>query len=100
MRGRSNATVFGTFQGNNFSTDEYRVGGEYRLGEHVALRGGYVGQLALNEADRQQDYLSNFTYGAGINFKLGDRPMTLDWAGTSVSQFFNDTQQFTLGVAF
>jgi type IX secretion system protein PorV len=98
--GDNRATVFSTFQGNNFSTDEYRLGGAYRIGESLVLRGGYVGQLALNEADRQQDYLSSFTYGAGLNFKLGDRPMTLDWAGASVGDFFSDTQQFTLGIAF
>jgi len=97
---KQHATLYGTFQGNNFSTDEYRLGAEYLLGEHIALRGGYVGQLALNSADRQADYLFNFNYGAGLNFKLGDRPLSFDWAGTHVGQFFNDNQQVSLRIAF
>lgn len=97
---KQHATVYGTFQGNNFSTDEYRLGAEYLLGEHIALRGGYVGQLALNAADRQPDYLYSYSYGAGLNFKLGDRPLSFDWAGTHVGQFFSDNQQVSLRIAF
>ncbi len=97
---KQHATVYGTFQGNNFSTDEYRLGAEYLLGEHIALRGGYVGQLALKSADRQADYLYSYNYGAGLNFKLGDRPLSFDWAGTHVGQFFSDNQQVSLRIAF
>jgi hypothetical protein len=97
---RQHATVFGTFQGNNFSTDEYRLGAEYMIGEHVALRGGYVGQLALKESERQGDYLYSYNYGAGLNFKLGDRPLQFDWAGTHVGEFFDDNQQVSLRIAF
>ena len=97
---KQHATIYGTFQGNNFSTDEYRIGAEYLLGEHIALRGGYVGQLALNSSDRQSDYLYSFMYGAGLNFKMGDRPLSFDWAGTHVGQFFDDNQQVSLRIAF
>jgi len=97
---KQHATVYGTFQGNNFSTDEYRVGAEYLVGEHIALRGGYVGQIALKSIDRQADYLYSFSYGAGLNFKMGDRPVTFDWAGTHVGQFFSDNQQVSLRLAF
>jgi len=94
------ATLFGAFQGNNFSTDEYRVGAEIPIGDRLALRGGYVGQLAINEEDRQQDYLYSYTYGAGFNFKLGDRPFAIDWAGTHVGEFFDDNQQVSLSIEF
>jgi len=97
---KQHATVYGTFQGNNFSTDEYRLGAEYMLGEHIALRGGYVGQAALNEADRQPDYLYSYSYGAGLNFKMGDRPLSFDWAGTHMGEFFDDNQQVSLKIAF
>jgi hypothetical protein len=97
---KQHASIFGTFQGNNFSTDEYRLGAEYMIGEHVALRGGYVGQLALSQDSRQQDYLYSYNYGAGLNFKLGDRPLQFDWAGTHVGEFFDDNQQVSLRVAF
>lgn len=94
------ATVYGTFQGNNFSTDEFRLGGEFPVGNWLALRGGFVGQMPLKQTDRQEDYLYNWSYGAGINFKMGDRPVSFDWAGTHVGQFFSDNQQFSLSIAF
>ncbi len=93
-------TITGVFQGNNFSTDEYRVGAEYVLGQHLALRGGYQGQVPLKEADRQAQYLYNISYGAGLNFKLGETPLNLDWAGTTVGEFFDDNQQVSLSIAF
>ncbi len=96
----SSATLVGTFQGNNFSTDEYRLGAEYHLGQHLALRGGFQGQVPLSKEDRQADYLYNLSYGAGFNFKLGSQPVFLDWAGTSVGQFFKDFQQVSLRIEF
>ena len=98
--GERHATLFGAFQGNNFSTDEYRVGAEFPIGDWLALRGGYVGQVPLKEEDRQQDYLYSYTYGAGFNFKLSDRPFTVDWAGTHVGEFFDDNQQVSLSIEF
>ena len=95
-----NLTVLGAFQGNNFSTDEYRLGGEFRFGETLALRAGFTGQVPLNEEDRQSDYLYNWSYGAGFGFRLGDTPFHVDWAGTAVGQFFEDNQQLSLSVAF
>jgi Type IX secretion system protein PorV len=97
---KTDATVVGAFQGNNFSTDEYRLGAEFRIGGVLALRGGFQGQLAVSEEDRQTDYLYNFTYGAGFNFKLSDHPLNFDWAGTHVGEFFGDNQQFSLRYAF
>jgi hypothetical protein len=98
--GESRGTLYATFQGNNFSTDEYRVGGEYHLGKSLALRAGFVGQTPLNSEDRQPNYLYSYSYGAGFNFRLGDRPVSLDWAGTHVSEFLGDNQQVSLSVAY
>ena len=100
MGEKNSATLYGTFQGNNFSTDEFRLGAEYHLGQHLHLRGGFQGQAAIQTADRQADYLYNFSYGAGLNFKLGDNPLSFDWAGTRVGEFFDDFQQFSLRLAF
>ena len=100
IRGDRHATFYGAFQGNNFGTDEYRLGAEFPVVEFLALRAGYVGQMALGEEDRQEDYLYSYSYGAGFNFKLGDRPFTLDWAGTHVRDFFEDNQQVSLHIAF
>jgi len=98
--GDRHSTIFGAFQGNNFTTDEYRLGAEVPVGNFLALRGGFVGQVPIKEEDRQQDYLYSYTYGAGFNFKLGDRPFALDWAGQHVGDFFDDNQQVSLHITF
>lgn len=100
MGGERRSTIYGAFQGNNFNTDEYRLGAEVPIGDFLFLRGGFVGQVPIKSADRQENYLYSFSYGAGFNFKLGDRPLALDWAGTHVGDFFDDNQQVSLHIAF
>ena len=92
--------LYGTFQGNNFSTDEYRIGADVPVGEWLNLRAGFQGQLALDSASRMQDYAYSYSYGAGFNFKLGDRPFQFDWAGSHTGEFFDDIQQVSLGISF
>jgi hypothetical protein len=93
-------TFLGAFQSNNYTTDEYRLGAEFQMGKWLALRGGFVGQLAFKEEDKMNDYLYNYSYGAGLTFKMGDTPFHFDYAGTAVGQFFEDNQQVSLSVAF
>jgi len=95
-----NVGLYGAFQGNNFSTDEYHIGADFPIGEWLHLRAGLQGQIPLSEEDRQADYIHSYSYGAGFNFKLGDRPLHFDWAGSSAGEFFDDNQQFSLGLEF
>jgi hypothetical protein len=97
---RNMATLFATFQGNNFSNDEYRLGGEYHLSEWLALRAGVTGQTPLQAEVRQPDYLYSYTYGAGLRFRMGSQPVHFDWAGTNTGQYFDDNQQFSLRMEF
>ncbi|MEK7315260.1 MAG: PorV/PorQ family protein [Candidatus Eisenbacteria bacterium] len=92
--------LYGSFQGNNFSTDEYHLGADFPIGEWLRLRGGFQGQLALSKEERQPEYIHSYSYGAGVQFKLGDRPFHFDWAASSAGEFFDDNQQFSLGLAF
>jgi len=92
--------IFGAFQGNNFSTDEYRIGADVPIGEWLNLRGGFQGQVPLSSGDRLEGYLYSYSYGVGVNFKLGDRPLRFDWAGSHTGDFFDDNQQFSLGMSF
>ena len=95
-----NVGIYGAFQSNNFSTDEYHLGADVPIGDWLHLRGGFQGQLAFSDGDRQEDYLYSYSYGAGVNFKLGDRPFSFDWAGTHAGEFFEDNQQFSVGLTF
>jgi hypothetical protein len=76
------------------------LGAEVPIGDFLALRAGFVGQVPLKEEDRMENYLYSYSYGAGFNFKLGDRPLALDWSGTHVGDFFDDNQQVSLHIAF
>jgi len=100
ISGERHVGLYGAFQGNNFSTDEYRFGAEVPVGQWLSLRGGFQGQAPLSASSRQQQYLYSYTYGAGFNFKLGDRPLHFDWAGSHLGEFFADNQQFSLGIDF
>ncbi|MBI3871908.1 MAG: PorV/PorQ family protein [candidate division Zixibacteria bacterium] len=92
QRGKSAATVSYTFQSNYFAQDEHRFGAEYGFDNKFFLRGGYSGSS-------QDDYLFGLSLGAGMAIKLGDATMHLDYAW-SQSQFFDDSQYFTLQMGF
>lgn len=100
ISGDRHVGLYGVFQGNNFSTDEYRVGADVPIGPWLNLRAGFQGQVPLDSGDRLEGYLYSYSYGAGFNFKLGDRPFQFDWAGTHAGEFFEDNQQFSLGITF
>jgi len=87
------ATLFGTFQSNNFSKDLFRAGAEYSFDEKYFLRAGYT----LDS--EQEDYLYGFTAGAGLILKMGDVDVTLEYSWTE-TQFFDNNQYFTGKINF
>jgi hypothetical protein len=84
-------TVHGLYTSNSFMVDEGRIGAEYMYRKDYALRAGY--KLTTDGSD-----LFGFTYGAGIRVAVGSSHLWLDYAGESVSEFFNDVQH--LGLTF
>ena len=91
MVGQNALTVHGVYQSNSFNVDEFRFGGEYVYRKQFALRLGY-------KATSSSSDIFGLTYGLGVQIPLGNAKMDVDYAGQSVSDFFNDVQH--LGLTF
>ncbi len=82
----------GDFQSNNFSEDEWRLGGEFNFNDMFYLRGGYV-------FCGQTEYLYGPALGLGARFDLGNTVMSVDYSHTFVSSYFDDIPEITLRFA-
>jgi len=91
-RNNQQLRLSGSFQSNNFTEDEYRVGSEWSISNQLFLRGGYV-------ASSLDQYMYGFSAGAGLRLPIGDREARLDyaWADAGV---FDGNHLFTLTFGF
>ncbi len=87
------ATVTASFKNNNFIEDEYNGGIEFMYKDMLFLRGGYV-------TSQQADYLYGATFGAGLKLNMGTSSLYFDYSWGQTSQFFNNTQWFSVIYAF
>ena len=93
MVGVNALSLYGVYQSNSSTVDEFRLGGEYTYRHQFALRLGYK----LTSSD---DEIFGLTYGLGVEVPLGSTKMSLDYAGQSVSDFFDDVQHVGLTFRF
>ena len=94
VRGGEHAfAVDGVYINNSFAVDEGRVGAEYVYHKMFALRAGY--KLTSDSND-----LFGLSYGAGARVPLGSSSMWVDYAGQSVSDFFDDVQHVSVTFEF
>ncbi|HUU44666.1 MAG TPA: PorV/PorQ family protein [Acidobacteriota bacterium] len=91
-RSNQNLRLVGAFQANNFSEDEYRVGGEWSIANQLFLRSGYA-------ATSQTGYPFGFSAGAGVRIPLGDAVTHVDYAWCDAG-VFGDNHLFTISLAF
>lgn len=70
----------GSFQSNNFTEDEYRVGSEWAVSNQLFLRGGYV-------ASSLDQYMYGFSAGAGLRLPIGEREARIDYAWADAGVF-------------
>jgi hypothetical protein len=89
---RNHAQLFGSFQSNNYTNDEYRMGAEYGYDEAVFLRAGYV-KSDLDE------YINDFTLGGGVRVEWGETHLVLDYAWTN-AEYFDANQWFSISLEF
>ena len=85
----------GTFQNNNFSGDEYKLGAEYGYNNMFFVRGGY----SISPKSQDPDYIYSFTAGAGINYSLQGVALKIDYAFRAV-KYIGDNQVFSLQLGF
>jgi hypothetical protein len=84
-----------SFQNNNFSGDEYKLGAEYSYNNLFFIRGGY--SLAPDVAD--EDYLYGLTAGAGIKYDLDGINLMIDYAFRDI-QYFEANHVFQISFEF
>jgi len=73
----------GLYQNNNFSGDEYKVGGEYGYNDMFFVRAGY--QFAPDISS--EEYIYGLTAGAGINYDVEGFGIKIDYAYRDVEYF-------------
>jgi long-subunit fatty acid transport protein len=84
-----------TFQNNNFSYDEYRLGLEYGYNDLFFVRSGY----AFAPQSTSENYMYGFTAGAGVNYQVQGFAFKIDYAYRDV-QYFDANHIITLTMGF
>ena len=89
----------GIYMNNNFSPDEYKLGGEYGYNNMFFVRAGY--QFAGNAPDSfgESSYIYGFTAGAGINYEIEDFGVKIDYAFRD-TKYFDGNHVFALTLGF
>jgi hypothetical protein len=92
----NNIVVSTSFQNNNFSGDEYKVGTEYNYDDTFFIRGGYS-----FAPDIQSDqYLLGFTGGFGFKYQVeGGADLSFDYAYRDM-EFFDASHIFSVSLGF
>jgi hypothetical protein len=81
-------TVSGSFENNNFLSDQYRVGVEYGFKNFFFLRGSYnLAGEGFNDAFGESAYQYGAAFGAGVNFDSGDLAIGVDYAYRDMAVF-------------
>lgn len=84
-----------TFQNNNFSADEYKLGAEYGYNNLFFLRAGYQGGLEIDS----EDYIYGLTAGVGLNYDFEGIGVKVDYAFREV-EYFDGNHIFALTLGF
>jgi hypothetical protein len=85
----------GVYLNNNFSSDEYKLGGEYGYNDMFFARLGYM--MAPNIDS--EDYLYGFTAGIGLKVKFEGVGLLVDYAYRD-TQYFDGNHVFALSLEF
>jgi hypothetical protein len=99
---KNNVQLSTTFQNNNFSSDEYRVGLEYNYSNYVFLRGAYVFTPDYKTEDglsAKDQRLFGPTFGIGVAYPFGSVKLGLDYS-YRVTERFQPNQWFTFTMGF
>jgi hypothetical protein len=77
----NDVTIFGNFENNNYSSDVYKFGLQYGFDNMLFLRGGYnYAPNAPKDQTGQTSEIFDYTFGAGLNYNLGEVNFTFDYA--------------------
>lgn len=84
-----------TFQNNNYSNDEYKIGAEYSFRQMLFVRGGYMFSASTGD----QEYIYGPTAGIGVRAKINELNVHVDY-GYRSAKYFGGNSIFTVGLDF
>ena len=91
-------TVSGSFQNNNYTYDDYKIGAEYSYRNILFVRGGYL--FSPQSTDNTPNIFQDYTLGLGLNFKqFSGIDLELDYAYVPV-KYFDANHVFALSFGF
>ncbi|HSD64599.1 MAG TPA: PorV/PorQ family protein [Ignavibacteriaceae bacterium] len=91
-------SVSATFQNNNFTYDDYKVGLEYNFKELLYVRAGYL--ASFQATDESPNIWQNYTVGVGVNTKeFSDINLSVDYAYVP-AKYFDANNVFSLTFGF
>ena len=85
----------GTFHNNNFSGDEYNIGGEYGYANTFFIRGGYT----MSPKSQSDLYIYGLTAGIGLNYSVEGIGIKVDYAFRAV-KYLGDNHVFAISLGF
>jgi hypothetical protein len=91
--GIQRANLYTAYQNNSFQRDEYRAGLEWMYRDQFGARVGWAGT-------GNEDDVFGVTYGIGVKVPLGSNSLFVDYAGQTVSDFFDEVQNVSLRFTF
>jgi hypothetical protein len=94
----NSVTISTTFQNNNYTYDDYKIGLEYTFKDILYVRGGYLFSPQSNDAT--PNIFQNYALGIGVNLKqFSDIDLSVDYAYVPV-KYFDGNHVFAISLGF
>ncbi|MDP2362591.1 MAG: PorV/PorQ family protein [Ignavibacteria bacterium] len=94
----NSVTLSTTFQNNNYTYDDYKIGAEYSFKDILYVRGGYL--YSPQSTDTTPNIFQNFAVGIGLNLKqFSDIDLSVDYAFVPV-KYFDSNHIFAISLGF
>ncbi len=94
----NSVTISTTFQNNNYTYDDYKIGLEYSFKDIFYARGGY--NYSPQSTDSSPNIFQDYALGVGLNFKqFSDIDLSVDYAYVP-AKFFDGNHVFALSFGF
>lgn len=93
--GMNSLLISTSYQNNNFSGDEYKLGAEYNYNNMFFLRGGYT----LSPKSQVEDYIYGLAAGVGFNYNFEGVDIKIDYAFRDV-KYFDGNHIFAITLGF
>ncbi len=83
-------TVAGTFVSNSFTKDQFSLGAEYAFKKMIHVRGGYLYEKDVTDADERETVFTGPSAGVSVDFPFGEEKksaLAIDYAYRATNPF-------------